>query len=265
MIVQRADMFGLSQLYQLRGRIGRSKQRAYAYLTTPPDKKLTETATRRLEVLQSLDQLGAGFSVASHDMDIRGAGNLLGEEQSGHVREVGIELYQEMLEEAVSRHDAQGGDGRRSPTNGRRTINLGASVLIPEDYVADLNVRMSLYRRLAGIETREDIDRFAAELIDRFGPLPDEVQHLFEIVAIKQLASRRGWRRSTPAPRAAPSPSATTPSPIRSKLVKLINQHAGTMKVRPDQKVVVTRDWPTPEDRLKGAKALLTQLAKLAA
>ncbi|HKU65971.1 MAG TPA: transcription-repair coupling factor, partial [Rhizomicrobium sp.] len=180
LIIQRADMFGLSQLYQLRGRIGRSKQRAYAYLTTPPDKKLTETATRRLEVLQSLDQLGAGFSVASHDMDIRGAGNLLGEEQSGHVREVGIELYQEMLEEAVSGLK-EGGDAE-TEDQWSPTINLGASVLIPEDYVADLNVRMSLYRRLAGIETREDIDRFAAELIDRFGPLPDEVKHLFEIV-----------------------------------------------------------------------------------
>ncbi len=157
MIVQRADMFGLSQLYQMRGRIGRSKARAYAYLTTPPDKKLTETATRRLEVLQSLDQLGAGFSVASHDMDIRGAGNLLGEEQSGHVREVGIELYQEMLEEAVSSM-REGGDGAAVDDQWSPPINLGASVLIPEDYVADLNVRMSLYRRLSGLETRADID-----------------------------------------------------------------------------------------------------------
>ena len=152
MIVQRADMFGLSQLYQIRGRIGRSKARAYAYLTTPPDKKLTDTATRRLEVLQSLDQLGAGFSVASHDMDIRGAGNLLGEEQSGHVREVGIELYQEMLEEAVSSL-REGGDGESSAEQWSPTINLGASVLIPEGYVADLNVRMSLYRRLSGLES----------------------------------------------------------------------------------------------------------------
>ena len=147
MIVERADMFGLSQLYQIRGRIGRSKARAYAYLTTPADKKLTDTATRRLEVLQSLDQLGAGFSVASHDMDIRGAGNLLGEEQSGHVREVGIELYQEMLEEAVSSL-REGGDGADTADQWSPTINLGASVLIPEDYVADLNVRMSPYRRL---------------------------------------------------------------------------------------------------------------------
>ncbi len=263
LIVQRADMFGLSQLYQLRGRIGRSKQRAYAYLTTPAEKKLTETATRRLEVLQSLDQLGAGFSVASHDMDIRGAGNLLGEEQSGHVREVGIELYQEMLEEAVSGLK-EGGEAdvadQWSPT-----INLGASVLIPEDYVADLNVRMSLYRRLAGIETREDIDRFAAELIDRFGPLPDEVRHLFEIVTIKQLAKQAGVEKIDAGPKGGTIAFRNNAFANPVKLIQFINQHAGTMKVRPDQKVVVTRDWPTPDDRLKGAKALLGQLANLAA
>jgi len=263
LIIQRADMFGLSQLYQLRGRIGRSKQRAYAYLTTPPDKKLTETATRRLEVLQSLDQLGAGFSVASHDMDIRGAGNLLGEEQSGHVREVGIELYQEMLEEAVSGLK-QGGEAEVTD-QWSPTINLGASVLIPEDYVADLNVRMSLYRRLAGIETREDIDRFAAELIDRFGPLPDEVKHLFEIVTIKQLAKQAGVEKIDAGPKGGTIAFRNNSFANPIKLIQFINQHSGTMKVRPDQKIVVARDWPTPDDRLAGAKALLTQLAKLAA
>ncbi len=263
LIVQRADMFGLSQLYQLRGRIGRSKTRAYAYLTTPAEKKLTETATRRLEVLQSLDQLGAGFSVASHDMDIRGAGNLLGEEQSGHVREVGIELYQEMLEEAVSSM-REGGEAdvtdQWSPA-----INLGASVMIPESYVADLNVRMSLYRRLAGIETREDIDRFAAELIDRFGPLPEEVHHLFEIVTIKQLAKAAGVEKIDAGPKGGTIAFRGNQFANPMKLIQFISQHAGTMKVRPDQKIVVSRDWPTPDDRLKGAKALLGQLAKLAA
>ncbi|HEY1876056.1 MAG TPA: transcription-repair coupling factor, partial [Rhizomicrobium sp.] len=263
LIVQRADMFGLSQLYQLRGRIGRSKQRAYAYLTTPGEKKLTETATRRLEVLQSLDQLGAGFSVASHDMDIRGAGNLLGEEQSGHVREVGIELYQEMLEEAVSGLK-EGGEAEVTD-QWSPTINLGASVLIPEDYVADLNVRMSLYRRLAGIETREDIDRFAAELIDRFGPLPDEVRHLFEIVTIKQLAKQAGVEKIDAGPKGGTIAFRNNAFANPVKLIQFISQHAGIMKVRPDQKIVVTRDWPAPDDRLKGAKALLGQLAKLAA
>jgi len=197
-------------------------------------------------------------------MDIRGAGNLLGEEQSGHVREVGIELYQEMLEEAVA--DLRQGGEAEVADQWSPIINLGASVLIPEDYVADLNVRMSLYRRLAGIETREDIDRFAAELIDRFGPLPDEVGHLLEIVTIKQLAKRgRGGKRSTPAQGRHPLPSAATASPNPMKLIQFINQHSGTMKVRPDQKIVVSRDWPRPEDRLEGAKALLLQLAKLAA
>ncbi len=262
LIVNKADKFGLSQLYQLRGRIGRSKQRAYAYLTTPAEKKLTDNATRRLEVLQSLDQLGAGFSIASHDMDIRGAGNLLGEEQSGHVREVGIELYQEMLEEAVSGLK-EGGEAdvtdQWSPT-----INLGASVLIPENYVADLNVRMSLYRRLASIETREDIDRFAAELIDRFGPLPEEVTHLFEIVTIKQLAKQAGVEKIDAGPKGGTIAFRGNAFANPLALVQLIAKHSGTMKVRPDQKIVVTRDWPTPNDRLAGAKAVLTHLAKLA-
>jgi transcription-repair coupling factor (superfamily II helicase) len=263
MIVHRADMFGLSQLYQLRGRIGRGKQRAYAYLTTPTDKKLTETAERRLQVLQSLDQLGAGFSVASHDLDIRGAGNLLGDEQSGHVREVGIELYQEMLEEAVAQMRA-GAAAEEIADQWSPQINIGASVLIPESYVADLNVRMSLYRRLSTIETREDIDRFAAELIDRFGPLPEEVQHLFVIVAIKQLCRVAQVEKIEAGPKGGTISFRGNQFPNPLALVKLISAHQGTMKVRPDQKVVVTRDWPTPEARLKGAQALVGQLAKLA-
>jgi transcription-repair coupling factor (superfamily II helicase) len=263
MVVHRADMFGLSQLYQLRGRIGRGKQRAYAYLTTPADKKLTETAERRLQVLQSLDQLGAGFSVASHDLDIRGAGNLLGEEQSGHVREVGIELYQEMLEEAVAQMRA-GAAAEEIADQWSPQINIGASVLIPESYVTDLNVRMSLYRRLATIETREEIERFAAELIDRFGKLPEEVQHLFAIVAIKQLCRVAQVEKIEAGPKGGTIAFRNNQFPNPLALVKLISQHQSTMKVRPDQKIVVTRDWPTPEARLKGAQALVGQLAKLA-
>jgi transcription-repair coupling factor (superfamily II helicase) len=263
LVVHRADMFGLSQLYQLRGRIGRSKQRAYAYLTTPADRKLTDTAERRLQVLQSLDQLGAGFAVASHDMDIRGAGNLLGEEQSGHVREVGVELYQEMLEEAVSQLRA-GGGAEEIADQWSPQINIGAAVLIPEAFVPDLNVRMALYRRLAGIETREDIERFAAELIDRFGPLPEEVKHLFDIVAIKQLCRIAQVEKIEAGPKGGTISFRNNAFPDPLALVRLINAHSGTMRVRPDQKVVVTRDWPTPESRLKGAQALLGQLAKLA-
>jgi transcription-repair coupling factor (superfamily II helicase) len=263
MIVHRADMFGLSQLYQLRGRIGRSKQRAYAYLTTPADRKLTETAERRLQVLQSLDQLGAGFSVASHDMDIRGAGNLLGEEQSGHVREVGIELYQEMLEEAVAQLRA-GGDGEEVADQWSPQISIGTSVLIPETYVSDLTVRMALYRRLATLEDRGEIERFAAELIDRFGPLPEEVQHLLDIVAIKHLCRIALVEKIDAGPKGAMLSFRNNQFPNPGGLVRLIAEHQSTMRVRPDHKVVIARDWPTPEARLKGAQNLLGQLARLA-
>jgi transcription-repair coupling factor (superfamily II helicase) len=263
LIVHRADMFGLAQLYQLRGRIGRSKQRAYAYLTTPPDKKLTDAAQRRLQVLQSLDALGAGFSVASHDLDIRGAGNLLGEEQSGHVREVGIELYQNMLEEAVASMRAGRMDEEIAEAWSPQ-INLGAAVLIPESYVPDLNVRMSLYRRLSEIEEGREIESFAAELIDRFGSLPEEVEHLLKIVAIKHLCRVAMVEKIEAGPKGATISFRNNAYPNAGGLVRLITEHAGTMKVRPDQKVVVMRDWPTPEARLKGAEALLNQLARLA-
>jgi transcription-repair coupling factor (superfamily II helicase) len=263
LIIQRADMFGLAQLYQLRGRIGRAKQRAYAYLTTPPGKKLTEGAERRLRVLQSLDNLGAGFSVASHDLDIRGAGNLLGEEQSGHVREVGIELYQNMLEEAVASMRAGRIDEEIAEAWSPQ-INLGAAILIPETYVPDLNVRMALYRRLAELEDTGSIESFAAELIDRFGSLPEEVEHLLKVVAIKHLCRIAMVEKIEAGPKGATISFRNNSYPNAAGLVRLITDHAGTMKVRPDRKVVVMREWPTPEARLKGAEALLSQLARLA-
>ena len=188
LIVHRADRFGLAQLYQLRGRVGRAKLRAYALLTLPAQQKITAQAERRLKVLQSLDTLGAGFQLASHDLDIRGAGNLLGDEQSGHIKEVGFELYQQMLEEAVLSLKA----GISAPVADRwsPSITIGTALLIPEDYVTDLSVRLALYRRLAEIEDERDIESFAAEMVDRFGPLPGEVEHLLQVVAIKALCRR---------------------------------------------------------------------------
>src|ERR1035437_6221007 len=178
LIVHRADMFGLSQLYQLRGRVGRAKLRAYALLTLPAQQKITPQAEKRLKVLQSLDTLGAGFQLASHDLDIRGAGNLLGDEQSGQIKEVGYELYQQMLEEAVTALKA----GLEEPVEEAwsPTITTGSPVTIPEAYVADLQRRLNLYRRLATLETDAEIDTFAAEMIDRFGPLPPEVGQLMK-------------------------------------------------------------------------------------
>ncbi|MBO6634431.1 MAG: transcription-repair coupling factor [Parvibaculum sp.] len=261
LVVHRADMFGLSQLYQLRGRVGRSKSRAYAYLTVPAHRTLTPAAEKRLRVLQSLDSLGAGFSLASHDLDIRGAGNLLGDEQSGHIREVGYELYQEMLEEAVASMRGSGEEeGQWSPQ-----INVGTPVLIPDSYVPDLDARMALYRRLSDVETRAETDGFAAELIDRFGKLPQEVEFLLKIVEIKGLCRTANVEKIEAGPKGVVLSLRENTFPNPAALVELINDERGNAKLRPDHKLVFKRDWDTPEERLTGTHRLMSTLAKLAA
>ncbi|WP_396593270.1 transcription-repair coupling factor [Brevundimonas sp. R86498] len=263
LIVHRADMFGLAQLHQIRGRIGRSKARAFAYLTTDASKPMTLSAERRLQVLQSLDNLGAGFQLASHDLDQRGGGNLLGDEQSGHIREVGVELYQQMLEDAVAelRQNGEGGviDRGWSPA-----INVGAAVLIPEDYVSDLNVRLSLYRRLSDAEKTEEREALAAELIDRFGPLPDEAKQLLRIVGIKASCKTACIERIDIGPKGCVLTLRDNRFPNPGGLVGLIQKNHATWKIRPDQKIVVKGDWPTPEDRLKVAERITTDLARVA-
>ncbi|MCK6418745.1 MAG: transcription-repair coupling factor [Alphaproteobacteria bacterium] len=264
MIIHRADMFGLAQLYQIRGRIGRSKLRGYAYLTYAPGMALNPQAMKRLEVMEQLDSLGAGFQLASHDMDIRGAGNLLGEQQSGHVREIGVELYQQMLEEAVAAVRA-GTDFERAPdTHWSPTINLGTSVLIPEDYVPDLSVRMSLYRRLADLTSRDEIEAFAAELIDRFGKLPAEVNNLLDIVTIKQLCKQAGVSVIEAGPKGAVITFHNNTPPDVPALLRWITERGGTVKLRPDQKLSAPRGWEKMEHRVKGVKQLLGELAGLA-
>jgi transcription-repair coupling factor (superfamily II helicase) len=265
LIVHRADMFGLSQLYQLRGRIGRSKVRAYAYLTLPAGKALTPTAQRRLEVMQTLDQLGAGFTLASHDMDIRGAGNLLGEEQSGHIREVGVELYQHMLEEAVAASRSGADQTGAARDEWMPQITIGTPVLIPDTYVADLSVRLGLYRRIAALVDRREIDAFAAELIDRFGPLPAEVDNLLEIIAIKRLSRDAGVEKVEVGPRGAVLAFHDNRFANPAGLVAFIQEQAGTAKLRPDQRVVIIRNWEDTRARLSGINALLRRLVEIAA
>jgi len=262
LIVHRADMFGLAQLHQIRGRIGRSKARAFAYLTTDPKRPLSLSAERRLQVLQSLDNLGAGFQLASHDLDQRGGGNLLGDEQSGHIREVGVELYQQMLEDAVAELREQGeevADRGWSPS-----INVGAAVLIPEAYVPDLNVRLSLYRRLSDAEKMEDREAMAAELIDRFGPLPDEAQQLLRIVGIKANCRAASIERIDIGPKGAVLTLRNNSFPNPMGLVGLIQKNQAFWKIRPDQKIVVKGEWPTPGDRLKVAERITADLARVA-
>jgi transcription-repair coupling factor (superfamily II helicase) len=262
LIVHRADMFGLAQLYQLRGRVGRSKLRAYALFTLPAQQKITAQAERRLTVLQSLETLGAGFQLASHDLDIRGAGNLLGEEQSGHIKEVGFELYQSMLEEAIINLKA----GIVEPAADRWSpqITIGMPVLIPEDYVSDLSVRLSLYRRLADLETDDEIDNFAAEMRDRFGVLPDEVRYLFKVAAIKGYCRRANVEKVDAGPKGAVISFRDNKFAQPDRLVYFIKQHGQAAKVRPDMKVVFLQDWETPEERLFGTTDILHQLANLA-
>ncbi len=262
LIVHRADMFGLSQIYQLRGRVGRSKLRAYALLTLPANRKITPQAERRLKVLQSLDTLGAGFQLASHDLDIRGAGNLLGDEQSGHIKEVGYELYQQMLEEAVISMKA----GIAAPVADRWSpqITIGTAVLIPEEYVTDLPVRLGLYRRLAEIEDDRDIESFGAELVDRFGALPEEVGHLLQIVAIKSLCRRANVERIEVGPKGAVLAFRDNIFANPEGLITYIAKHEVGARVRPDMKVVFFDDWETPQERLKGATNILRALVGIA-
>jgi transcription-repair coupling factor (superfamily II helicase) len=262
LIVHRADMFGLAQIYQLRGRVGRAKLRAYALLTLPANRRITPQAERRLKVLQSLDTLGAGFQLASHDLDIRGAGNLLGDEQSGHIKEVGYELYQQMLEEAVLSLKA----GISGPVADKWSpqITIGTPVLIPEDYVADLPVRLALYRRLAEIEDDRDIEAFAAELVDRFGPLPEEVEYLLQVVSIKSLCRRANVERIEVGPKGAVLSFRDNIFANPEGLLAYIGKHPEGARVRPDMKVVFFDEWETPAARLKGAAGILRTLAGIA-
>lgn len=261
MIIHRADMFGLAQLYQLRGRIGRSKLRAYCYLTLPNNKKRTDAANKRLEVMQSLDTLGAGFTLASHDLDIRGAGNLLGSEQSGHIREVGVELYQHMLEEAVAvAKGVEDEDDREwSPQ-----INVGIPVLIPEKYVSDLDVRLGLYRRIAELKSAEDTEAFAAELIDRFGSLPGEVENLLQIVAIKRHCRAASVEKIDAGPKGATLSFRNNSFANPGGLIAFVAADVGRTKLRPDHTIVVRRDWTRAADRLRGVRQLGEKLSAIA-
>ena len=262
MIVHRADMFGLAQLYQIRGRVGRSKTRAYAYLTTKPRAPLTPAAEKRLRVLGSLDMLGAGFTLASQDLDIRGAGNLLGEEQSGQMRDVGYELYQSMLEEAIARIKAGELEGlTEADDQWAPQINLGVPVLIPADYVPDLDVRLGLYRRLSALHTKVELEGFAAELIDRFGKLPKEVNTLLLVVRIKDMCKRAGIARLDGGPKGATIQFHNDKFASPAGLVEFIQAQDGLAKVK-DNRIVVRRDWRRDSDRIKGAFAIARDLAE---
>jgi transcription-repair coupling factor (superfamily II helicase) len=264
LIVHRADMFGLAQLYQLRGRVGRAKRRAYALLTTAADGTITPAAEKRLQVLASLDSLGAGFELASHDLDQRGAGNLLGDEQSGHIREVGFELYQSMLEDAIlaAKAEARGLKPPEDPSS--PTISVDAPVMIPEEYVPDLALRMALYRRAADLKDKAETEALAAEMIDRFGPLPEPAQNLLRIVEARNAAKRAHIQKIEVGPKGALVTFVDDSFPNPAGLVEWMQRLKGQAKLRPDQKLFLARDFGSGQGRLAGAVALARGLAQAA-
>ncbi len=265
MIIHRCDRFGLGQLYQLRGRIGRSRARAYAYITLPPGMKPGKDAMRRLKALSEMDSLGAGFSLASRDLEIRGAGNLLGREQSGHIREVGVELYQQMIEEAVAKVRAER-EGRSQETRHSWSpeVGLGSAVLIPDTWVRDLDVRLALYRRIAALDERAQIDDLRDELVDRFGDLPEEADNLLRIIAIKGDCRRAGIARLDAGPRGAVVAFHGEACVEPERLITWIAEQGEHVRMRPDQTLVVSAPWEKVKDRLDGAERLASQLCAVA-
>ena len=263
LIIYRADMFGLAGLYQLRGRVGRGKQRGYAYLTWPPHHRLSAASEKRLEVMQTLDTLGAGFTLASHDLDLRGAGNLLGNEQSGHIREVGIELYQQMLEDAVNDLRAQNQQEQKVERDWTPNINLGLPVLIPETYVADLPVRLGLYRRIGALGSDAESEALAAELVDRFGPIPPEVENLLSVVALKRACREANVEKLDAGPKGMVVSFRKNDFANPAGLIQWIGAKGGLVKLRPDQKLSMVRDMDVAA-RMAFARDLLGNLARIA-
>ncbi|WGH79355.1 transcription-repair coupling factor [Jannaschia ovalis] len=261
MVIWRADMFGLSQLYQIRGRVGRSKTRAYAYLTTKPKAKLTPAAERRLKALGSIDALGAGFNIASQDLDLRGGGNIVGEEQSGHIKEVGFELYQTMLQETIDKLKSGTADLPDALSDDwSPQIALGVPVLIPEDYVPDLDTRLGLYRRLSSLERKVELEGFAAELIDRFGPLPREVNILIRVVRIKALCKAAGIAKLNLGDKGATVEFHGNRFARPEGLVDFIKSKNGAAKIKGD-KLAIQQPFADEGERIKGAFSIARDLA----
>ena len=263
LLIHRADMFGLGQLYQLRGRVGRGKQRGYAYLTWPPMHRLSAAAEKRLTVMQTLDSLGAGFTLASHDLDIRGAGNLLGDEQSGHIREVGIELYQQMLEDAVAELRAERGRKRVEDRDWTPNIGLGLPVLIPEGYVRDLPVRLGLYRRIGALASDAETEAMAAELVDRFGKLPEEVENLLAVVTLKRLCREAGVEKVDAGPKGMVLTFRGNAFRNPSGLVAWLASQRGMIRLRPDHKLAIVQEMRVME-RMRLARQIVEALNRIA-
>lgn len=264
MIIHRSDMFGLAQLYQLKGRVGRAKLRGYCYFTVPKQKNLKPIAERRLTILQALDTLGAGFSLASHDMDIRGSGNILGEEQSGHIKEVGIALYQHMLEEEIMRQKAGGDDRKQTESQDwAPQITTGIPIMIPETYVRDLGVRLGLYKRIGEIKDKAGLLDMREELTDRFGKLPEEVDNLLKTVEIKQLCREANVEKIDAGAKGILISFHNNIFKAPEKLIDYVAKQFGVIKIRPDQKLFVERNLESYKTRVETIKTTIIKLVEM--
>ena len=263
LIVLRSNMFGLSQLYQIRGRVGRSKTRAYCYLTYDREKKLTPQGEKRLKILASINSLGEGFSLASQDLDIRGAGNLLGDQQSGDIREVGYELYQSMLKGAIKKLRTDGLTSEDEQENWSPQIDLNVPVLIPENYVTDLNSRLTLYRELALLRTDSELDHFCERLRDRFGPVPEEINTLIDVMTIKNLCIIAGIEILKVGALGLSLSFYKNHFSNPDRLMTFIESNKTKIKVK-ENKIIISTVWGNDETKMVKVKELVQSLAKMA-
>lgn len=261
-IINRADRFGLAQLHQLRGRVGRSHHRAYAYLITPDRRAITPDAEKRLEAIASMDELGAGFTLATHDLEIRGAGELLGEDQSGQMAEVGFSLYTELLERAVRSikqgklPDLDAGEEVRGAD-----VELHVPALIPEDYLPDVHTRLTLYKRISSARDNDALRELQVEMIDRFGLLPDPAKHLFAVAELKLRANALGIRKLDLGENGGRIVFESKPDIDPMAVIQLIQKQPNLYAMEGPDKLRIKHPLPLPEDRFNAARALLTTLA----
>jgi transcription-repair coupling factor (superfamily II helicase) len=259
-LIDRADKFGLAQLHQLRGRVGRSHHQAYAYLMLPQDKKITADATKRLHAISAADQLGSGFTLATNDMEIRGAGELLGEEQSGHIQAIGFTLYLELLERAVAAvRNGTELDFDAALDQGIE-VNMHLPALIPDDYLPDVNMRLTLYKRLADCKTPSDLHELQVEMIDRFGLLPEPAKVLFQLAELKQIGEKLGLKKIEAGPNGGrlQFTSKTQVEPIT--IIKMVQKEPDTFRLQSNDQLSFTMPMDDAKQRFESVNNILLRL-----
>lgn len=261
-IMDRADHLGLAQLHQLRGRVGRSHHQAYAYLLTPHPKRMTKDAVKRLDAISQLEDLGAGFALATHDLEIRGAGELLGDDQSGQIASIGFSLYMDMLDKAVTALKNGKEPSLDDALAGHTEIELRIPALLPEDYIADVNTRLSLYKRLAGCTTQDDIDEFQVECIDRFGLLPDAAKNLVQVAELKIKAEALGILKVDLSAQGGTIEFKETTKVDPGFIIQLVQTKPNTFKFEGSQKLRVVKHTETAEQRIALISGIIADFAK---